>query len=714
MPSESSRLNAEGLRKELALFDVYVICTGAMFSSGFFLLPGIAAAKCGPSVFLAYLVSGILILPAMLSQAELATTMPRSGGAYYFLDRALGPMVGTVGGVGTWLTLVLKSAFALIGMGAYLAIFLPDLNIAMLTVVFTLVFGALNVIGTKESSRVVRVLVVALLGIMAFFIVHGVSEVLSGGLLSTHEARFKPFMPHGIDGFLATVGLVFVSYVGLTKVASVAEEIKDPDRNIPLGMTLALATVTGIYVVGVYIMVAVLGLDDLSGSLTPVADAAGAFFSWVPSRVGVLLLVAAAIAAFAAMANAGIMSASRYPLAMARDRLVPEVLSGIGRYRTPTLSIVLTCALLILFLLFLNVERVAKLASALQLLIFALINVAVIVMRESHIEAYDPGFRSPLYPWVQIVGITFPFVLIVEMGWLPVLFTVGVAVVSVAWYLSYARKRVVRTGAIFHIFARLGQRQFKGLDMELRGILQEKGLRSEDPYDEVVARSFVIDFDKDASFEQMTIEAADLLATRVDMTPEELAAGLIEGKPMGVTPCARGVALPHMRVAGLEQPEMVLVRSREGVRIGAGTHPQDEEGQVLYHAIVYLVSPLGKPGQHLRILAQLAEHVVDEDFMATWLKAERRRDMRQTLIRDDRFLALRLRPGTKTAAFIGKRVRELSLPRATLMAVIHRSREVIVPRGSTVLEEGDRVEFIGEVSDIGLLYDRYTETDDDA
>lgn len=113
----------EKLRKELGLFDGIAISTGAMFSSGFFLLPGLAAAQTGPSVPLAYLVAGLFILPAMIAVAELATAMPRAGGAYYFLDRALGPLVGTVGGLGTWLALVLKSSFALVGMGAYLAIY---------------------------------------------------------------------------------------------------------------------------------------------------------------------------------------------------------------------------------------------------------------------------------------------------------------------------------------------------------------------------------------------------------------------------------------------------------------------------------------------------------------------------------------------------------------------------------------------------------------
>ncbi len=166
------------LKKELHLLDVYVIATGAMFSSGFFLLPGLAAAGTGPSVVLAYFLSGLLIVPAMLSQAELATAMPRAGGAYYFLDRTLGPLVGMIGGMGTWIALILKSAFALIGMGAYLGIVL-DVPVKPLAVTLTVLFAALNIVGAKQSTKLIRILVFTLLAILGFFILHGVIAVAS-------------------------------------------------------------------------------------------------------------------------------------------------------------------------------------------------------------------------------------------------------------------------------------------------------------------------------------------------------------------------------------------------------------------------------------------------------------------------------------------------------------------------------------------------------
>ena len=129
------------LRKELRLLNVYAIATGTTLSAGFFLLPGIAFRDAGPAVILSYLIAAIPLIPAMFSMAELATAMPRAGGAYYFLDRSMGPFIGTIGGLGTWLALILKTAFALIGMGAYLSIFWEDVPIIYLAITLAIFLG---------------------------------------------------------------------------------------------------------------------------------------------------------------------------------------------------------------------------------------------------------------------------------------------------------------------------------------------------------------------------------------------------------------------------------------------------------------------------------------------------------------------------------------------------------------------------------------------
>ena len=700
------------LKKQLGLFDVYVIGTGAMFSSGFFLLPGLAAAQTGPSVVLAYLISGFLILPAMLSQAELATAMPKAGGAYYFLDRTLGPLVGTIGGIGTWIAIMLKSAFALMGIGAYAALFV-HLPITPIAVAFAVVFGVLNIIGARESSGLVRVLVLVLLTILAFFIIDGVVTILGSGIAQVHRTRFTPFMPGGIDGLIGTIGLVFISYVGLTNVASLAEEVRNPDKNLPLGMILSLTTVICIYVLGVYIMVAMLGVETLGRpSLTPAAEAAVPLFQWLPPRTGEFLLVSAAIVAFASMSNTGILAASRYPLAMARDHLFPKKLATLGRFNTPTFAITLTCTILIAFLLVLDIEAVAKLASSLQLMLFGLINISVIVMRESHIESYDPGFRSPFYPWMQLAGIVIPLFLVAEMGWLAALFTVGTAALSIGWYNYYARGRLARDGAIYHVFERLGKKRFAGLDQELREIMKEKGARAEDPFDEIVTRSFVIDLQEPTALEDIVHTASQSLAQRLPVAVDKLVSHFARGVAMGGTPVSHGCALLHIRLRDFESSEMVLVRCSGCVKV-------DEEdmirqsAEIPIRAVFFLASGVTDAGQHLRILAHLARRVEEDDFMTDWLAARDEQSLKETLLRDDRFLSLYLASEAKTESLIGRSLNEVRMPEGTLIALIRRHGETLVPRGPTVLREGDRLTVIGAAAGIRRVANQYTESTSD-
>ena len=700
---------AKKLKKNLTLFDVYAISTGAMFSSGFFLLPGIAAAEAGPSVVLAYLLAGVLILPGMFSMAELSTAMPRAGGSYYFLDRSLGPLAGTIGGLGTWLALVLKSAFALIGMGAYL-VFFVDIPIKPLAVALTVAFTLLNIFGAKETSGLQRFFVITLVSVLAFFIVQGLFEVFSLNVGRVHQQQFTPFMPFGANGLLATIGLVFVSYAGLTKVASVAEEVHDPDRNIPLGMILSLATATFIYVVGVYIMVAVLDPAELHADLTPVATAAEVFFDWLPSPAGLILIVIAAIAAFASTGNAGILSASRYPLAMGRDHLVSRRLASVGRFGTPVPAIILTSALMIFSIVALDVESVAKLASAFQLLIFGFVNFAVIVMRESHIPSYVPGYRSPFYPWTQVVGIVASVFLIAEMGLLSITLTLALVLLGLGWYHYYVRnnKDVVREGAIYHLFARLGQRRFEGLDSELRTILKEKGLADEAPFEHLVTHALVIDLDEERVFEDIVRQVSARLAEDLPFPKDHIAEGFFEGHQYGATPVARGVALPHQRLPGLDNSRLVMVRCRPGMRIQlddahATLHDPDDR----IYAIFFLASPEAHPGRHLRVLANIASRIDEAQFMAEWLQAENEQELKEVLLRNDRYLSLVLSPENETAPLIGQALMAVRWPPGTLVALIHRAGQIIVPSGKTILEAGDRITILGDPESIRQLYDEY-------
>ena len=326
-------------------------------------------------------------------------------------------------------------------------------------------------------------------------------------------------------GLVATAGLVVVSYMGLTKVASVAEEVQNPERNIPLGTFLAFGTAVLVYVVGTTVMIGVTGAEVLAaadsghGDLTPVATVARD----MAGTAGAVVMTVAALLAVLSGANAGILSASRYPLAMGRDRILPDVLGRVGARGTPTLGIVVTVGVIVLCVTAFDPTGIAKLASAFKLVMFGLGCIAVIVMRESGIPSYDPGYRSPLYPGMQILGILAPAWLIFEMGLLPTLFTAALILGGAMWFTYYAKERVDREGAIFHVFERLGRQRDDRLDVELREIMKERGPREADPFDELFTRAQVIDVDDSVSFGELARRAGDMLAAHLHGSDGELA-----------------------------------------------------------------------------------------------------------------------------------------------------------------------------------------------
>jgi len=684
------------LKKDLSLFDVFAIATGATLSGGFFLLPGIAAEEADSMMFAAYFLAAVPLLPAILSKVELATAMPRSGGVYYFLDRSLGPLFGTIGGIGIWLTLLLKVTFALIGMGAYLSLFYHELPMVPVAIVIALILGALNIFGVKKTSSLQIALVIGLLIILTVFII--------GGLPKVDLAHFKNYGDVGFQNILATAGLVYMSYIGITKVASVSEEIKDPEKNLPWGVFISFIVIIIIYTAGTFILTGIIPADMLKGNLTPVATAGKIIFG----KTGFILLSVAALLSFISVANVGTLSASRYPLAMSRDHILPRFFGKISQNGSPVVSITITVAIVILMLLVLDPIKIAKLASSFQLLVFAFISLAVIIMRESKIESYDPGFKSPLYPWMQIFGILSAFWLIIEMGWLPILFSIGLIFLSFIWYWYYAKDKVVRNGAIYHIFERLGRQRYGGLDSELRGILKEKGLRETDPFDEIVTRSMVIDLEEKTDFEDVVHKASGWISQFVSKSPAEIEKQFLEGTRMGATPVTHGIALPHLRLNGLHQAEMVIARGQRGVHIkfkNPLTDFEDEEAEVM--AVFFLVSSEKDPTQHLRILAQIAGRVEEDSFLEEWSIAKDEQELKEALLHEDRCLSLLIEKQNISSELLGKALKDIRFPEGCLVALIRRSGQTIIPKGNTILGEGDRLTIIGDPKGMTELKRKY-------
>ncbi|MFC2129909.1 PTS sugar transporter subunit IIA [Bacteroidota bacterium] len=269
-------------------------------------------------------------------------------------------------------------------------------------------------------------------------------------------------------------------------------------------------------------------------------------------------------------------------------------------------------------------------------------------------------------------------------------------------------KKIERNGAIYHIFERLGRASYQGLDIELRGILKEKGLRIDDPFDEIVTRSWVIDLEKEYIFEEVVEKVAGILSKSMDMTFDEIKTKFEEGSKLGATPVIRSVALPHFRSKYIKQTEMVLVRSKKGVQIKCENPIMSSDMDVhTVFALFFLVSPDDNPTQHLRILAQIAGRVEDDSFSEEWFEAKNEQKLKEALLHDDKFVSIKIRERFKSEVFINSMLREMYTPVGCLVAMLQRKGRTIIPNGNTVFEEGDRLTIIGDKKGLNEFKKRY-------
>lgn len=408
-----------------------------MLGSGIFVLPGLAAEKTGPSIAFAYLLAGLGVLPAALCKGELATAMPTSGGTYVYLFRAFGPLAGTVAGLGLWVSLLLKSSFALVGFSAYLNVLAPTAPIVPAGMALLVAVTALNIAGVGKLSKVQ--IVVATLSVI------GLVGLMLGGVSSYRAENLEPLFPKGTGGFLSAAAFVFVSYAGVTKIAAIAGEVKDPNKNLPRGIVLTLLIAAFLYGVVTLALAAIVPQDRLVGNLRPIyalAEAVGG------RELGIAAAVLS-IMTMTSMAAAGLLASSRFPYAMARDKLLPSLLGEVNvRTRSPVPAILATAILMALSIATLDVMKIAKLASAFTILMYMAVCLAVVVLREGRVSWYRPTYRAPLYPALPIAGVLSGLGLVILLGLLP---TVGALVLSglgALIFFSYSRSRTAERGVV--------------------------------------------------------------------------------------------------------------------------------------------------------------------------------------------------------------------------------------------------------------------------
>jgi len=595
------------------LLDVFCLAAGAMISSGLFILPGLAHAQAGPAVVISYFLAGLLAMTGMLSQAELVSAMPKAGGDYFYVTRSMGPAVGAVSGLLTWFSLSLKSAFALVGMAAFTSI-IVNIDIRIIALFLCLVFVLINIRGIKGAGRTQVILVFGLLTILLIYLIRGLAAI------NVHH--FEPFASKGLAAIFSTAGFVFISYGGLLKIASIAEEVKNPGRIIPLGMILSLLIVSIFYILVVFVTTGVLGSAQLDNSLIPISDGAGV----VMGKGGRIALSIAAILAFVSTANAGIMSASRYPLALSRDGLLPEFLSRISRrFKTPHIAILFTGAFMILALL-LKLDVLIKAASTVLILTYIFSCLSVIILRESRVQNYQPCFHAPLYPGPQIIGIIGLLLLLLEMG-REALLTAGLLIIgALSGYWFYGRIRMKKEYALLHLIERITAKELttRSLETELKEIIRERDDIIEDRFDRIIEKSIVMDIDRAIEAEEFFRLAAEAMSKKIKVSAEVILRKLIEREKESSTVISPNLAIPHIIIEGKGTFDILLARSQKGILFSK------EVPEV--HTVFVLIGSRDERNFHLRALSAIAQIVQDPHFEKKWLAAKSKEGLRDIVL----------------------------------------------------------------------------------
>ena len=434
------------IKRSLSLIGVIIVTVAASIGAGLFVLPSFAVAIMGPGIWLAFLIAGIVFLPGALSKSELSSAMPVNGGAYVYVERSFGPLVGTISGLGLWASFLLKSAFALIGFSAYMYAVTNYLDISTNTTLVIMaalvLITVLNIFGIKKVKAFqtpILALTTAVILIICLIQLFDANIDFSRPIDGAFDvSRNDPIL------VAESAALVFVAYAGIYKAGAIGGEVKEPEKNLPKGMLISLLLITLLYVIITFIMMASVDVDTmLNSDGSAREDPIFAFVDVIASTNIGLMVALLAVLTMVSGALSGLLAASRFLFGMAKDSLLPGTLGETNnKFGTPHWAIIITGITMAISIITLPVKDVAKLASGFQIMVIVALNISVVILRSENPKHdwYKPTFKSPLFPWVQIIGIVTGGYLVFIMGEKAIIGAVAAIVIGVATYYIYGKK----------------------------------------------------------------------------------------------------------------------------------------------------------------------------------------------------------------------------------------------------------------------------------
>ena len=406
------------LVRSLGLLDVVMIGIAGMIGGSIFVLTGPAIGLAGSSVILAFILNAIITLFTAMGYAELGSAMPEAGGGYLWVREGLRRPNAFISGWMAWLAHIIAGSLYAVGFGSFLVSLLQMTNILPLESLFGIIpldkltavavvvaFTFINIKGASETGRVGTIITVVQLVAIVSIIIAGLWAMSSHP--NDWQSNFSDFIPMGLAGLVAAMGLTFIAFEGYEIIVQTGEEVKNPKRNIPRAIFISLALVVIMYCLIAFVSIGAIFPDipswqfiGLHGELG-IMKAAESFMPY-----GAFIVLVGGLVSTLAALNATTFSSARVAFAMGRHYNLPHKLSAIHpRFKTPYVAVILSSIIMAVMAYALPLEDIAHASAVIFLLLFTQVNLAVISIRKMYGDKLDYGYKTPFFPYVSIIGI---------------------------------------------------------------------------------------------------------------------------------------------------------------------------------------------------------------------------------------------------------------------------------------------------------------------
>ena len=410
------------LSRSVTLTQALMINLGAIIGAGIFVIIGVAIGHAGPSIIISIILSAIIAILTGLSFAEIARHVAKEGGVYEYAKESFRPFAGFIGG---WLWTfgnIIAIAAVSISMGGYVNIlFSTHINTVYFAIAAIIAFSLINILGIKNSAKTISAFVVINLAVLLIFIVSGLS--------SFHLSNFSNFAPNGMTGTIAGAAIIFFAFTGFSRVTTISDEVKDPEKTIPKAIILSIIISTVIYIAVAIVAVGLVPYSNLASSAAPLSTA----IKSMHDSILAIIIAFGGVTATAGVILTGVLGTSRVFFALGRDKELPGFLSYIDRFSTPINAIIVSAVLSIIFLLLVSFGTIVDSSNAAVLSAYFIINVSAIYFYYNLKKKQQQEKRY--IPVVSIAGIFGILLIVAYLDIASLEFLFGIAAVGTIYYV---------------------------------------------------------------------------------------------------------------------------------------------------------------------------------------------------------------------------------------------------------------------------------------